>query len=88
MITVLREKGNERLIGIDKVLSLEDGDRSCKTLSIEWWRNFEKMEQGISGEEIDGVKYFYCRGFSGSNEEEIIKMFDAAEQKEGAQIRI
>ena len=36
MITVLREKGNERVIGIDKVLSLEDGDRSCKTLSIEW----------------------------------------------------
>jgi hypothetical protein len=79
MVTVLREKGNERLIRIDKVVSLEDGDRSCKTLSVEWWCNVEKMDQGIRGEEIDGAKYFYCRGFSGSDEEEIIKMFDAAE---------
>lgn len=69
-ITVLAERDKEILVRIDDKVIL--GDKIYKSVRHEWWYDKDKMEQGIPS---DG-EYIYMRGFSGSKDEELIKLFN------------
>lgn len=77
--TVLKKRGNEALIKIQK--DVKFGDKICKSTRYEWWYDINKMKEGITEEKINGEQYIYCSGFSGIKEEELLKMFDEAEGK-------
>lgn len=73
-ITILRQKGNAALIRLDGKVEL--GGRVYRTLRFEIWNDMDKMRLGIPGEEKNGKRYIYCSGFSGSKEEDVIKVFE------------
>lgn len=71
--TILCQKGNKALIRIDDITKL--GNRMFKTVRHELWYDTDKMNAGIPGEEINGEVYIYCKGYAGSNEQELIEDF-------------
>lgn len=69
-IIELAEREDEVLIRLED--SITFGDKSFKTVRHEWWTSREKMNSGIHGE--DGR--IYCRGFAGSTDEQVIRLFN------------
>lgn len=69
-VTILAERENEVLIKIEGSVLI--GERTFKTVRHEWWFDKEKMKLDVYGE--DG--YIYCRGFSGSSDEDVILAFN------------
>lgn len=74
-VTVLAEKGNQVLIKIETRHELLPG-KFYKGIRYEWWTDKSKMRDSVYEEYKDGHQYFYCSGFSGSDEEELVSQFE------------
>ena len=72
---VLRTRGNETLLKITG--TYEAGGKTYDGTRFEWWRDNEKMDQGITSEELNGELYIYCKGFSGMTDDQAIGVFEA-----------
>jgi hypothetical protein len=73
--TVLRTRGNETLLKITG--TYEAGGKTYDGTRYEWWNDNEKMDQGITSEEVNGELYIYCKGFSGMTDDQAIGAFEA-----------
>lgn len=73
--TVLRTRGNETLLKITG--KYEAGGKIYDGARYEWWNDNEKMDQGITSEELNGELYVYCKSFSGMTDDQAIGAFEA-----------
>lgn len=69
-IKVLAEYGNEVLLKIEKVETL--GNFKLNTVRHEWWTDREMMKKGIHGDKNGNI---FCRGYAGSNDDNLISQF-------------